>query len=370
MAPIRILQVVPNMQAGGLESFIMNIYRHIDRSKVQFDFLMHYQKQCFFDEEIERLGGKIYRLSVREDNRVFKYIRDLNLFFREHPEYRVVHGHMPSLSMFYLGAAKRHGVKVRIIHSHSDSFDWTLKGIIKNILIKTAKYYANVYLSCSESAGRYLYGNRPFIVVNNAINLQNFQFSPDVRAETRKNLGISNRLVIGHVGRFTIEKNQTFLVEIFSEIHKTNPNSVLLLIGDGPLRMRVEEKVERLGLQNDVMFLGTRRDVNRLYQAMDVFVLPSLFEGLPVVGVEAQTAGLPCVFSDAVTKEAKMTNLVAFEPLTHSAKEWADRILSQSAPKERKDNSGDIIKAGYDIGTVAKKMEDFYLEKYQSDGDL
>lgn len=370
MDPIRILQVVPNMQAGGLESFIMNIYRNIDRSKVQFDFLVHYQKRCFFDDEIERLGGKIYRLSVREDNRVFRYIRDLNHFFREHPEYRVVHGHMPSLALFYLHTARKNGVPVRIIHSHNTNTEKTPKGYCKRLLLRFANRDSNVSFACSGAAGKFLFRRTEYTIIPNAIDTEKFRFDLGIRNQTRWELGLDGQFVVGHVGRFNTQKNHLFLLDIFSEIIKRNPLSVLLLIGKGETEDSVHRKTDAMGLGDYVRFLGVRSDMERLYQAMDVFVLPSLFEGLPVVGIEAQAAGLPCVFSNTISKEVKITDLVTFEPLTHSAKEWADRILSQPVQTERKDTSGSIIKAGYDIASVAKKMEHFYLEQYQKNGDL
>lgn len=186
MEPIRVLQVVPNMQAGGLESFIMNIYRHIDRSQVQFDFLVHYRRRCFFDDEIERLGGRIYRLSVREDNNVFKYIRDLKCFFREHSEYRIVHGHMASLASFYLGQAKKGGVPTRILHSHNERTESTAKGRCKWFLSRFSKSYANIHFACSEKAGLYLFGTDDFTVIHNAVDISRFHFEKEVRNQTRQ----------------------------------------------------------------------------------------------------------------------------------------------------------------------------------------
>lgn len=171
MEPIRVLQVVPNMQAGGLESFIMNVYRHIDRNKVQFDFLVHYNKHCFFDDEIENLGGTIYRFSVREDNRVFKYIRALNRFFREHTEYKVIHGHMASLAFIYLYVAKKYKIPIRIIHSHNSKTEKTMKGYCKLFLSKFAKRNANTRFSCSKMAGKFLFGNKNYKVIPNAIDI-------------------------------------------------------------------------------------------------------------------------------------------------------------------------------------------------------
>lgn len=370
MKPIRVLQVIPNMQAGGLESFIMNVYRHIDRNEVQFDFLVHYNKHCFFDDEIEHLGGKIYRFSVREDNRVFKYVRDLNRLFREHPEYKVIHGHMASLAFIYLYVAKKHKIPIRIIHSHNSNTEKTMKGCCKLFLSKFAKKNANIRFSCSEMAGKFLFDNENYKVIPNAIDIDKFRFNLNVRQEMRGQLAVEDKFVVGHIGRFNTQKNHMFLLDIFSEILKLKKDSVLLLIGAGETEAQVRNKVDLLRLGDAVRFLGVRSDVNKLYQAMDVFVLPSIFEGLPVVGIEAQAAGLPCVFSDTVTREAKITDLVTFESLNSSAKEWAECILHQATYKIRRDTSHDIIKAGYDINALAKVMENFYLEQYNINGVL
>ena len=216
MEPIRVLQVVPNMNSGGLENLIMNIYRNIDRSKVQFDFIVHYEKRGFFDDEIESLGGKIYRFSVREDNNIIKYVKDLNLFFKNHPEYRVVHGHMASLGFIYLGIAKKYKVPVRIAHSHGTSHLRTIKGYIKFFTFKLVKYESNVNFACSTEAGKYLFGNkRKFEFIPNAIDMDKFEYDEEIRKEYRHKLDLDGKLVLGHVGRFNLQKNHNFLLDIY-----------------------------------------------------------------------------------------------------------------------------------------------------------
>ena len=362
MNPIRILQVVPNMQAGGLENFIMNVYRQIDRDKVQFDFLVHYQRKCFFDDEIEQLGGRIYRLSVREDNNVLKYIRDLNRFFREHPEYRIVHGHMASLARFYLGAARKRGVPVRIVHSHNTSTEKNLKGFCKRQLLRFAKGEANVRFACSRGAGTFLFGSTAYTVVPNAIDTERFRFNAEVREQTRRQLGVENKFVVGHIGRFNTQKNHMFLLDIFREVLKRNPASVLLLIGKGETEGAVREKTASLGLRDAVRFLGVRADVERLYQAMDVFALPSLFEGLGIVAVEAQAAGLSTFVSDKIPNEAKVTDLLHFIPLDAAPAQWAEKILSADTAAGRQGTPRSLEGTPYDIRLLAKRLQDFYLK--------
>ena len=251
--PIRVLQVVPNMQAGGLETLIMNLYRNIDRSKVQFDFLVHYKGKFFYDDEIRKLGGKIYHLSVRDDNNFYKYLNDLNNFFKIHTEYKAVHGHMMSTAVFYMYYAKKYGVKLRIIHSHNSDTVPGLKGIVKYRLAKIAPMFANEYMACGIKAGRYLYGNKKFDVLNNGIDLSKFKFDSQIRNEYRRKLGLENKFVIGHIGRFNIQKNHEFLIQVFNEIQKLNENSVLLLIGDGELKAKVQEQVSVMNLTKKVI---------------------------------------------------------------------------------------------------------------------
>lgn len=362
--PIRILQVVPNMNSGGIENFIMNVYRNIDRSKVQFDFLVHYQKESFFDKEIEALGGKIYRFSVNEDYNLVKYYIELNKFFKQHKEYKVVHGHMASLGFLYLGAAKKNKVPVRIAHSHGTSHLKTLKGYLKYFMFKTIKYKSNVNWACSTEAGKYLFKKRKFELIPNAIDMQKFSYNPEIREKKRKELGIEGKFVIGNVGRFNLQKNHKFVLEIFKEIKKKEKNAVLLLVGEGELRERIREQIKELKLEEDVMLLGVRKDTNELYQTMDVFLLPSLFEGLPVTGIEAQTSLLKCYFSDEITKEVKITENIHFVSLDKTAEQWAKEIL-ENKDYNRQDTK--IISQQFDIKVVAKELERKYQEYYESE---
>lgn len=365
--PIRVLMVNYKMQCAGIESFIMNVYRNIDRSKIQFDFLVHYQERQFYDDEIESMGGNIYRLTVREDNNFLKYFCDLKKFFSCHPEYKIIHGHMESFGVFYLKAAKTAGVPVRIAHSHIAQRNKGIKGAVKNVLNKGFKKYATDLFACSDVAGTFLFGSdSSFTVYNNAIDVSKFAFNRGHREAVRKELGIdSNCLVIGHVGRFNTQKNHEFLIEIFKEIICRNPQAKLLLIGEGDLQGEIEKKVGSLGLNDSVLFLGVRKDIHRIYQAMDVFLMPSLFEGLPVSGIEAQASGLQCIFSDAVTVQTKITDRVQFISLDTSIKDWADKILELNTDiGSREQMAQYVIDAGYDIKQQVHKLENFYLDRH------
>ena len=363
--PKRVLHVIQRMEAAGSQTLLMNLYRNIDRSRLQFDFLVHYKEKQFFDSEIEELGGKVYRLSVREDYNFVKYYSQLNKFFQEHDEYKVVHGHMHSLGAVYLNCAKRRGVPVRIAHSHSNSSARNMKRYIKEIMINLYKKNANYLFACSKDAGKYMFGDSEFSVINNAIDSEKFIFNSDIRNKLREELNIKNKFVLGHVGRFEIPKNHNFLIEVFSEYCKMNNDAVLLLIGTGSLEEKIREKVNKLELAGKVIFLGNRRDVEQLYQAMDVFLFPSLFEGLGIVAVEAQAAGLPCICSENLPNEINLSTLFHPISLKDSISMWTKKIKIESeSNKQRIDMSDSIKKAGYDIKYLAREMENFYLSKY------
>lgn len=368
MEPKRVLHVVPNMHRAGLETFIMNVYRNIDRTKIQFDFLVHYTDRFDYDDEIESLGGKIYRLSIRNDNNVKKYLSDLKQFFYEHKEFNVVHGHMESFGFLYSRAAKKAGIKTIIAHSHNASIEPTFKGFLKSIMNKPWKRYANVFFACSEKAGKYMFGNKVnYTVVNNGIECEKFDFNEIIRNCYRKDLGLLGKTVIGHIGRFDTQKNHAFLIDIFNEYLKINNNSILLLIGEGELYPDIVNKVKKLGIFDKVLFLGVRSDISNLYQAMDIFVLPSLFEGLPVVGVEAQTSGLPIVVSSEVTDELRITDLVFKISLSSKTMIWAkqiDIILRNS--KNRVGMVEKMKKSGYDIKEISKSLCSFYESRMKS----
>ena len=355
--PIRILHIVTYMGRGGLETMLMNYYRAIDRAKVQFDFLTHRDFRADYDDEIEALGGKIYRLpNLNPFSR--SYLGALDRFFREHPEYRIVHSHLDCMSAIPLKAAKKHGVPVRIGHAHNSNQPRDAKYLLKLFYKRMIAGQATQLFACSEEAGRWMFGNADFRVLNNAIDAGKYAFDADIRSTVRHELGLpADALVVGHVGRFDPLKNHRFLVEIFEKMPE---DARLLLVGDGVLRPDVEQQAEALGIRDRVLFTGVRTDVDRLLQAMDVFLMPSLFEGLPVSIVEAQAAGLPCLISDKVPIECKKTELVTQIPLEASPDEWAEAVLS-AAEAPRGDTLSRIREAGFDIRANAEWLQNYYL---------
>lgn len=363
--PIRVLHILQRMEAAGVQTFLMNLYRCIDRTKVQFDFLVHYTEKQFFDDEIEKLGGRIYRFSVREDYDFLKYYKELQYFFKQHSEYKIVHGHMHSLGSIYLHVAKINKIPVRIAHSHTNSTQNDWKKYIKILMNRMYAYNANKLYACSRTAGEYMFRNRAFEIINNAIITDKFIFEDKKRKAKRRELNIEDRFVIGCVGRFEKQKNQVFSLAIFEKVLLKVPKAILLFVGTGSMYEEIEELVREKGLFEKVVFLGNRRDVADLYQAMDVFLMPSLFEGLGIVGIEAQASGTPIVCTDSLPEEIDVTPLVHRVSLSKMPEYWAQQVVYASANKlAHCDMKEYIVKANYDMSRIAKEMERFYLEEH------
>lgn len=368
--PIRILHVIGIMNRGGAETMIMNLYRNIDREKIQFDFVQNGNSGAAYDDEIIALGGKIYHCPRYRGKNHFAYAKWWKDFFEQHQsEYPVVHGHIGSTAAIYLSVAKKYGAYT-IAHSHSAGIG---SGMYRLFAYPT-RYIADHFFACSQDAAISRYGRKigddkkRCQTLNNAIDTRKFVFDPKIRGQIRKTLYIGeNTLVIGHVGRFTDAKNHDFLLDIFERLHQQMPDSVLLLVGDGELRPQIEATIAQKHLESAVIMTGVQPDVWNYYQAMDVFLMPSLYEGLPVSLVEAQTAGLPCCVSTNVPRETAITDLVQFRSLGDDAEHWAHWALAQA--KTNRQNMRDAIcAAGYDISTTAQWLEDFYMKVVKSRG--
>lgn len=364
---IRILHSVSNMDRAGIETVLMNYYRHIDRSKIQFDFLCNRTKPGDYDEEIKSLGGRIFHTPGLNPLKYVQYLRYMKNLFHEHPEYSILHAHNGAFMVYPLFAAKINKVPIRISHVHSSSFTRDYKRFLKIVCKPFIPYCANHFFACGTVAAEFYYGksrleNGSITIINNAIEPQRFTFNESIRNKIRKKHGFEDNVVIGHVGRFDIQKNHNFLLKIFSEIKKIEKSAVLVLFGEGELQNEVREKCKELRLEDFVFFMGNVDNINEWYQAMDVFVLPSISEGLPVVGVEAQAADLPCIFSNDVTSE------INFLPTTHYINReelpstWATVILESVKDHVRKDTSEVIKEAGYDINIEAFKLAALYEE--------
>jgi len=347
----------------------MNYYRNIDKDKIQFHFLCDEDSTNIPYEEIEKMGGKV--IIIPPYQRLFEYQKELYRIFKEN-NYEIVHSHISTLSVFPLRIAKKAGVPIRIAHSHSTSNkkEWK-RNLIKNILRPFSKLYANQFFACSELSGRWLFGEKAFKngkikIINNAIDLEKFKFNKEKRNEIRKKLKMDkNIILVGHIGRFVTQKNHEFLIDVFNEIIKKrkqeNFDSKLILIGQGNLKENIIEKIKYLGLQDYVIFTGQTTNVSDYYNAMDIFVLPSLYEGLPVVGIEAQANGLLCEFSTDMTKETKVLNTTKFISLKETAKKWAEIILEDYKNFKRKNSFDEMTKKNFNIKEEAKKLEKYYI---------
>lgn len=367
---IRILHSVSNMDRAGIETMLMNYYRHIDRDKVQFDFLCNKQKPGAYDDEIVSLGGHIFHTPGLNPAKYPKYLAYMKEIFNQNPEYRIVEAHNGALGVYALHAAKVNEIPIRIFHAHGASItkDWKLP--IK--LVCKALLPANMthHFSCGVAAARCYFGDQvvtadKYELIPNAIEVERFTFNIKLREDIRKQHGLEGKHVIGHVGRFMAQKNHSFLIDVFAEVASQDALAMLVLLGDGELRGEMIKKVQEKGLSNRVIFVGNVGNANEWYNAFDVFVLPSIWEGLPVVGVEAQANDLPCVFSASVTKEISLTDKVEFISLDAPIAEWAQEIITSMQIKERRDNTAMISENHYNIAYEAKKLQERYLELYE-----
>lgn len=364
---IRVLQVTGIMNRGGAETMIMNLYRKIDRTKIQFDFIENSLERAAYDDEIESLGGKIYRCPHFNGKNYLQYKKWWKEFFNQHKtEYGIIHGHIGSTAAVYLKEAKRNGL-FTIAHSHSSGFSLSLGSILYRLLSYNTRNIADYFFACSDSAGRDRFGKNivnksNYRVLNNAIDTDLFKYDVKARNEVRNELSLVNSYVIGHIGRFEPVKNHRFIIKVFKQIKKIDKRDFkLLLVGEGILKSDIEDYANELGIADDVVFTGMRTDVNRLIQAMDIFIFPSLYEGLPVTLVEVQSSGLPCVISDKVPSESIMTkDLVTVKRLDESSEEWAEHIIKRTG-EERVSRTDDIIAKGYDISKTSKELMDFYM---------
>lgn len=366
--PVRVLQVLGGTSLGGAESRVMDSYRHLDRSRIQFDFCVHSQEEGFFDKEIESLGGHIYRVPRFQVVNWLAYRKAWKDFFREHPGYVAVHGHMTSTASIYLPIAKAAGVPLTIAHARSAGVDPGLKGAMTRFLRRNLGKKADVCLTCSRLAGEAVFGKKMVeagrvTTIPNAIDAREFAFSEKKRKQKRAELEIGEQeFVIGHVGRFGHMKNHAFLLDVFAEICRKVPDSRLLLVGEGGLMDSVREKAASLGLSDRVIFTGNQAQVADFYMAMDFFVFPSIFEGLPGSVIEAQAAGLRCLVSDSVTDEVLITPLAQARSLSDKASVWAQNVLERRS-YEREQMEQAIKEAGFDVSDQVKFLEKLYLQE-------
>lgn len=370
--PVRVLNIVTQMNRAGMESRLMDIYRNIDREKIQFDFYTFRESEGDFDEEILLMGGSVFYnkpltlMSMKKSKMGFLEFLKLNR------EYDIIHSHINQWNGIFMKTAFYSGIKTRISHSRTSLEKTNIKNIIKNMIKLYGRNYATDYFAVSNKAGKWLFGesimnSSKYKVWPNAIDTNKFKFDKNLREEARRDLGIQDSFVVMHVGNIRKEKNHLFLIDVFSELLKVKPNSNLLIIGKDYMDGAINKYVEYKGIENNVKFLGSITDVNHILQAGDIFVFPSFYEGFPGSLLEAQTNGLPCVISDTITDEVCITKLVNKLSLKSDVSEWIQKIIELSE-LERYDNSEHIRENGYDINILVNRLQKFYIEKYMIRG--
>ena len=372
--PLKVLHVVNRMVLAGAETMIMNLYETIDRQEVQFDFVVHESQPGSYDERIKELGGTIY---VMPKYRVFNhraYCAAWRHFFKTHPEYSIVHGHLRSTASLYLAEAKKAGF-FTIAHSHSTSNGRGLQAMIKGFLQKSIVKYSDILMGCSQEAGEWLYGNeaikeKPFYILNNGIHLERFQFNMEKRRNIRNQYSISdNRLLLGHIGRFDVPKNHHFLVDLANKLKEEDPKTMFMFVGDGPLKSDIQKKIEDLGIEENIITVSEVKNIEDYYSAFDCFLMPSLYEGLPLTLIEAQANGLPCLVSNRITKDVDQTSLISREVIDKGIQPWSAFILSNIDLRNESqfDAQSALIKAGFDVKQNAQWLESMYQRRFQEE---
>jgi len=361
--PIRVLHCIHSMNRGGAETFIMNVYRKIDRSRVQFDFLLHNPEPGDYDEEIRQLGGHIYYAPSRRDG-IIENRRALNRFFKEHTEFAAAHQHLSSCSYIEpLRYAKKHGIKIRIAHSHSTKEDGSrLHELMHRLQRPALRRIATHLWACSDLSAVWTYGpHAKNKIINNGIQTDSFCYDAEKRQLFRKQYGIEDAFCIGLVGRFVPAKNHSRLLAIFDALQKKHSQAVLMLVGVGPLMDEAKKETERRELTGRVIITGISEGIAGMMSAMDVFVMPSLFEGLPVTLVEAQATGLPCIVSDVITRDVALTDYIHYLPLSMADDIWCEKILEYTKWERPEDAALQVKRRGFDIQTTVQNLEDTYL---------
>lgn len=364
--PIRVLMLFTILNRGGAESMVMNYYRPIDRSKVQFDFVVHREEKGAFEDEILSLGGKIYRMMPLRPHLIPVYKKQISAFFDSHPEYHIIHGQCSESGYFFYKEAYKRGIPVIVAHAHNSHVKFDLKLIFRTWMKHQMRPYLTHYFACGKEAAEWLFGKElatKAIIQTNAIDTYQFVFRQEIRFAKRIELGISNGTkVICHVGRFDPVKNHRFILDIFEAFLRNHQDAMLILIGDGMLQKQMEEKTKKMGIERNVMFLGTRGDVHELLQAADVFLFPSIFEGLPVSLIEAQCTGLPCLISQNIPREVMVTDIVEQLSLNNDANSWANKLWEMlNKPNRRSEYAQNVANSGYDIHKNAEWLQNFYL---------
>ena len=369
--PIKVLAIVNKLVPAGLENRLMDIIRNIDRESVRVDVFTYQLEPGIYDDEVRSLGGIVYYNPSLTVKNMFWYTRYFRDFLKAHPEYRIVHAYQDAWCSVFCRGAFLAGIPVRIAHSRSSYLTKGLKNYIRNIIKIPTRWYANYYFAVSDKAGKWLYGDRLYAkgqvqVWPNAIDARSFYFNESVRNRVRESNGWTDKYVVIHVGNYTFPKNHPFIFDVFDEVYKRDDSAILVLVGDGD-RAYIEELIKDHDLAEAVSLLGSRTDVKDLLQGADIFLFPSLYEGLPGALVEAQAAGLPCIYSDVITEEVRITPSVTVKPLSDPPEEWARCIMDYKGYK-RRDTSEYIREKGFDVKDLTERLCIFYENSLKKAG--
>lgn len=362
---IRILHIVDSLDMGGIQTFLLNVYKNIDCSNIKFDFLVFRPHKQVLEEEFKRRGSKIYRITNWRES-VRRNRKELKCFFREHKEYSIVHYHAGSINYIApIKEAYKAKVPVRIMHSHNTRIGGNpLNRLFHNFHKRSIEYIATDYFACGRKAAEWMFGGtnveKKVVIINNGVCTADYTYDENIRVAKRKELNVENNFVIGHIGRFSYEKNHIFLITVLEKLKKTDCNPILILVGEGKEKENVMRRAEECGVRENIKFLGIRNDVNQLLQSFDIFLLPSFHEGFPVVLVEAQAAGLPCIISSSISSEVAIKPNVKRINLSDSVEKWVEEILNEN---ERIIDNKSLIEAGFDIEHTANELSKFYMRE-------
>jgi len=364
MKKVRVLEIIGKRPVGGVGTVMLNYQKYIDAEKVHIDYLIFGEELEQFDESVKALGSKVFVYPALSGSHIGRTKAYMEEFFSSHAsEYDVVHLHAPTIAFLAFPVIAKYGIKHRIVHSHATLYaESKVKAVRNRILWALAKGKITDRIGCSKAAGDFLFGEDEFTVLKNAIVCEDYMYDEAMRLQVRKQESVEDKLVVGNVGRFSLQKNQTFLIEIFAKIKELHPNSVLWLLGDGELRPQIEEKIKEYGVGDSVKLFGMVSNPRDYYQAMDVMVMPSLFEGLPMVGVEAQASGLPCVFADTITREVDVVGC-PYISLEAPKEEWAKAAINVAKMGKRRSYLTELDELGFNIKLEAKRLEELYLSK-------
>ena len=369
MKKIKVLHVVCRLEYGGVESIILNYTKHMNKDKFEFHILTQDKNAQGCIELFEKYGFIVHIISHKRDSILKNVLETLKVMKKG--RFDIVHSHMTLTNFYTLAIAKFFGTKITISHSHNSFIVKSkIKGLVYEILKKLNQICATDYFSCGIEAGKFLFGEKNFnsgkvLLMNNAIDLNKFSYNEEIRNKVRQKYGIRGKFCVGHVGRFMNQKNHNYLIDIFEEIKRKNSNSILLLIGTGELLDDIKDKISKKGLNESVIIIPGTNNVNEFYQAMDVFVLPSLWEGFPVVGVEAQASGLKCFLSNNIDRSIKIVDNIELLNIDENVEKWADIIIKNDIYYNRNKAMDTLINNGYDIKTESKKIEDYYITRYK-----